>query len=55
MMTIEKIHHLEELRRAIDFKIDLLGKRSLEEYKPTFKNKGCHGPNQNRVLQRTQH
>lgn len=39
--TIESIHHMEELRKAVDFKLEYLSKRGEQEYKPTFKNKGA--------------
>ena len=42
--TIEQIHLLTELRKAVDFKVELLNKRGDEEYKPNFKNKGVMVP-----------
>jgi len=42
--TIEKIHHMNELIKAVDFKIEYLGKRNLEVYTTSFKNKGVMAP-----------
>jgi hypothetical protein len=42
--TIERIHHLEELKRAVDFKIQLMNQTGVDEYKTTFKNKGVMAP-----------
>ena len=42
--TIEKIHHMNELIKAVDFKIEYLGKRGLEVYTTNFKSKGVMAP-----------
>lgn len=44
--TIERIHHLEELKKAVDFKIQLMNQKGYDEYKTTFKNKGVMAPGQ---------